>query len=1119
MDDIGAWLDGVGLGQYAEQFRAHDLRFDVLGDLTDEDLKELGLSLGHRRLLLRAIKELAEGGAAKPVASDAPAATPSPPSTTAERRQLTVLFCDLVGSTAQAARLDPEDMRDVIAGYQNACSAVVRRFDGHVAKYLGDGVLAYFGWPRAHEDDAERAVRAGLDMAQAVGRLAWSEGPPLAARVGIATGVVMVGDLIGESATQDVVGATPILAARLQGFADPGAVVIASTTRRLLGDLFELTDLGERELKDFAESIQAWRVVGASRAESRFEALHGQKLTALVGREQEIGLLVERWERAKDGEGQVVLLSGEPGIGKSRVVRALRERLADQPLLTLSHYCSPYHTNTALYPIIGHLERAAGFARDDGAAVRLDKLEALLALGTDALAEAVPLVAALLGIATAGRYQAQALSPQRQKQRTLEILVDQVAGLAARQPVLAVYEDAHWMDPTTLEGLGMLIGRLRRLPVLVLITFRPEFSPPWTGHAHVTQLSLSRLARRHGQALVEGVTGGKALPPEVLDQIVAKTEGVPLFVEELTTAVLESGLLTDAGDHFELSGPLPPFAIPATLRDSLMARLDRLASVREVAQMGAVIGREFAHELVAAISPLRGNELAAALDQLVASELIFRRGAPPDARYTFKHALVQDAAYHSLLKSKRQQLHARIARVLARNFPSAAEHQPEVLAHHFTLAGLAKEAIGYWQQAGELSARSYANVEAIAHLTKGMELIRTLPASVERDHQELDLLTLLGPLLAAVKGYSAGEVETTYLRAEELCRDVGDARQLFQIVFGLRSYYEFRGELRKARAAAERCLGLAQELSDPELLVASYRAVGGNAHRLGEFAAARAHLEQSIAIGGSQERQPDPVRNLADARAVSRVYLSRTLGPLGYPDQALRTSDEALAMAERLAHPYTSAEILHFASGVRLLLRDPAGTRRLAERLIALCREHGFGLHLAHGMLWRGWAVAHELQSEHGIEEIRASLAQFMAIGSTISHTHGLIILADAHCELHQGTKGLAALGEAEAAIGRTDERRHDAEVYRLRGELTLLLPDRDQAEADACFRSAIEVAAAQQAKLWELRATTSLARLLADQGRRRDASELLSPVYPWFTEGFDAADLKDAKELLDELR
>ncbi|HSA82495.1 MAG TPA: AAA family ATPase [Geminicoccaceae bacterium] len=1117
MDDIGAWLEGVGLGQYAEQFRAHDLGFDVLGDLTDDDLKELGVSSGHRRLLLQAINALAEGSATMPVAGDSPAATPSPPPSAAERRQLTVLFCDLVGANEPAARLDPAETREVIAAYRSACSAVVRRFDGHVARSIGDGVMAYFGWPRAHEDDAERAVRAGLDMAEAVGRIARSEGPPLAARVGIATGVVMVGNRIGEGAAQDVVGATPVLAARLQELAEPSAVVIAWTTRRLLGDLFELTDLGERELEGFAESIQAWRVVGASRSESRFEAFHGHKLTALVGREHEIGLLAERWERAKDGEGQVVLLSGEPGIGKSRIVRALRERLADPHPLTLSHYCSPYHTNTALYPIIAHLERAAGFARDDGAAVRLEKLEALLALGTEALAEAVPLVAALLGIASGGRYQAPALSPQRQKQRTLEVLVDQVAGLAARQPVLAVYEDAHWMDPTTLEGLGMLIGRLRRLPVLVLITFRPEFRPPWTGHAHVTQLSLSRLARRHGQALVEEVTGGKALPPEVLDQIVAKTDGVPLFVEELTKAVLESGLLADAGDHFALTGPLAPFAIPATLRDSLMARLDRLTSVREVAQIGAVIGREFAHELVAAISPLRENELAAALDQLVASELIFRRGAPPDATYTFKHTLVQDAAYQSLLKSKRQQLHARIARALARDFPSAAEHQPEVLAHHFTLGGLAQQAICYWQLAGELSARSYANVEAIAHLTKGLELTRTLPPSVERDRQELDLLTLLGPLLAAAKGYSAGEVETTYLRAQELCRDVGDARQLFQIVFGLRSYHEFRGELRKARAAAERCLGLAQELRDPELLVASYRAIGGNAHRLGEFAAACAHLEQSVGIGSSQERQPDPVRNLADARAVAHVYLSRTLGPLGYPDQALRTSDEALAMAERLAHPYTSAEILHFASGVRLLLRDPAGARRLAERLIALCREHGFGLHLAHGMLWRGWAVAHELRSGDGIKEIRASLTQFMAIGSTISHTHGLIILADAHRALHQGAKGLAALNEAEAAIGTSDERRHDAEVHRLRGELILLLPDRDQAEA--CFRSAIKVAAAQQAKLWELRATISLARLWADQGRRRDAADLLSPVYAWFTEGFNTADLKDAKALLEELR
>jgi class 3 adenylate cyclase/DNA-binding CsgD family transcriptional regulator/predicted ATPase/ABC-type transport system involved in cytochrome c biogenesis ATPase subunit len=1113
-------LRELGLHQYANVFAANAVDVDVLMTLTDGDLRELGVqAIGHRRRLLDAIHERrsgsvrADGVEGVASAEVLPAPATGPP---AERRHLTIALVDLAGSMGLSTLLDPEQMQELLAGYQKAVAKMAARFQGHLANVMGDEILVSFGWPNAHEDDAERAVRASLAIRAAIEALRGPPGNPLAVRIGIASGLVVVGE--GMSREAVLAGDAPNLASRLRAIASPGQIVIGESTRRLLSDIFELADLGTKSVRGTGEPVQAFAVIDERSVESRFDARSGSALLPMVGRVQELALLLERWAQAKAGEGQGVLLVGEAGIGKSRIARALLDAVAEEPHTRIRYQCSPYHIDSALWPVVQQLTHAAGIKAPDPDEAKLDKLEALLRQAGDHTLEVAPLIADLIGLDGAPRYGRLELTPQAQRARTLQALVGQLLGLAASRPVLVVLEDAHLIDPSTVELIEQCLDRITDARAMILLTSRPDRQPELVAHPHVTRLTLNRLGRAGVEAMVVRL-GGEHLPGDVIGTIIARTDGVPLFVEELTKTVLESGRLRDAGDRWELSGPLPPLAIPATLHDSLMARLDRLAPVKEVAQISAAIGREFSHELVTAVADRSGADLDAALDQLVASELVFRRGTPPEATYSFKHALVQDAAYQSLLKSRRQQLHAQIARVLAHDFPSAAEHQPEVLAHHFTLAGLAKEAIGYWQQAGELSARSYANVEAIAHLTKALELIRTLPASVERDHQELELLTLLGPLLAAVKGYSAGEVETTYLRAEELCRDVGDARQLFQIVFGLRSYYEFRGELRKARAAAERCLGLAQELSDPELLAASYRAVGGNAHRLGEFAAARAHLEQSIAIGGSQERQPDPVRNLADARAVSRVYLSRTLAPLGYPDQALRTSDEALAMAERLAHPYTSAEILHFASGVRLLLRDPAGTRRLAERLIALCREHGFGLHLAHGMLWRGWAVAHELQREDGIEEIRASLTQFMAIGSTISHTHGLIILADARCELHQGTKGLAALGEAEAAIGRTDERRHDAEVGRLRGELTLLLPDCDQAEAAACFRSAIEVAAAQRAKLWELRATTSLARLWADQGRRRDASDLLASVYAWFAEGFDTADLKDAKALLDELR
>ena len=695
--DVGVWLRGLGLGQYEPAFRDNAVDEEVLPELGEGDLEKLGVLLGHRKKLLKAIAALS--GRTVPMAKPVP--EPQPGGTTAsgsvaasseaERRQLTVMFVDLVGSTELSARLDPEDMGAVIRAYHECCAEVVRRWAGHVAKYMGDGVLAYFGWPQAHEDDAERAVRAGLELVENVAGLDTPAGEDLAARVGVATGVVMVGELIGEGASQEqaVVGETPNLAARLQSLVGPGTVVIAASTRRLLGGLFALNDLGPVRLKGFAEPLAAFRVEGEGGAEGRFEALHGHRIIPLVGREHELAILLERWSWAKEGDGQVVLLSGEPGIGKSRLLRALRERLTGERYTPLTHFCSPYHTNSALYPVIGLLERAAGFAPEDGAEQRLDRLEALLTRSTDRLHEAVPLVAALLSLPTGRRYPPLELGPQQLKQRTLAILVDQLAGLAAREPVLAMHEDVHWVDPTTLELLDLAIERVRSLPVLIVITYRPEFTPPWSGQAHVTTLPLNRLGRRQGAAIVERITNGKALPGEVLDQIVARTDGVPLFVEELTKTVLESGLLTDVGDRYELAGPLPPLAIPATLHDSLMARLDRLAPVKEVAQTAAVIGREFSHDLLAAVSPLFEVDLSAALDQLVQAELVFRRGMPPDTTYTFKHALIQDAAYQSLLKSKRQHLHAKIADALKDRFPDIANTEPEVLAHHHTEAGTA----------------------------------------------------------------------------------------------------------------------------------------------------------------------------------------------------------------------------------------------------------------------------------------------------------------------------------------------------------------------------------------------------------------------------------------------
>jgi class 3 adenylate cyclase/predicted ATPase len=1126
--DIATWLRELGLERYLQAFQDNEVDARSLAHLTADDLKEMGVTaIGHRRLLLQGIAQLGER-ATHGAIPDLPAprtgdvGSPGKVTAEAERRQLTVMFCDLVGSTELSRKLDPEDMGTVIRAYQDTVAGELARFEGHVAKYMGDGVLAYFGWPKAHEDDAERAVRAGLALVEAVGHLATPARGPLTARIGIATGMVVVGDLIGEGAAQEqtVVGETPNLAARLQALAEPGSIVISRRTRRLVGGLFELADLGPQRLKGFAEPLAAFRVVGEGRAEDRFEALHGQRLTPLVGREHELSVLLERWAWAKDGDGQVVLLSGEPGIGKSRVIRALRQRIADEPYTPLSHHCSPYHTNSAFYPVIGLLERAAQFDRHDPPETQLAKLEAVLSRSSDRLDEVVPLFAALLGVPTNERYPALMLTPEVQKRRTLQALVGQLAGLAAEQPVLALYEDVHWIDPSTLELLGLVVERVQRLRVLALITFRPDFPPPWTGQAHVTTLTMSRLGRRQGADLVARVTGDKPLPAEIVEQIVARTDGVPLFVEELTKTVLESDLLADAGDRYELSGPLPPLAIPTTLHDSLMARLDRLAPVKEVAQIGAVIGREFSHELLAAVAPMSANLLGDALEQLVNSELVFRRGTAPEATYSFKHALVQDAAYQSLLKSKRQQLHARIAEVLEGGSPDVGETGPEVLAHHLTEAGLVERATPYWRRAGELAAGRSANVEAIAHLSKGLELIETLPDAPEQLDEELTLQLAIGGPLIATKGYAAPEVERTYSRASELCNQLERSAELFPVLRGLWNCYFLRGELQRAHDLAERLVVLGKEQGAPLRRALSRRALGTTLYFLGRFAESTAALDEGIAIDDAVAAWEDPAHLLLyteRAGVVCRLYSAWALWFLGFPDRALERVEAGLALSQRLAHANSLAFAQNYAAVLHNLRREFAAAQGRAETAIGIAREYRMPQWLAEATICRGFAQVGLGQLTEGIAQLQTGLAGWNAIGARLLETHWLGLKSEAHLQAGQFDDALATLDRAAETAGVTGECHYQAELHRLRG--VVLAETGDAAEAAAWLQRAIDTALSQQAKSLELRAATSLARLWCDQGRRAQARDLLAPVYAWFTEGFDTADLKDAKALLDELR
>jgi class 3 adenylate cyclase/predicted ATPase len=1097
MTDVAAWLKELGLERYEPAFRESEISTAVLPELTEADLKELGLPLGPRKLLLRAIAALATPAQARATEPSTPSAVPRE----AERRQLTVMFVDLVGSTELAAKLDPEDMREVLRAYQDASAGMIARFEGFVAKFMGDGVLAYFGYPRAHEDEAERAVRAGLALATTVSGLKAPKGEALGARIGIATGLVVVGDLVGKGAAQEqaVVGETPNLAARLQALAAPGQVVIAEATRRLLGAGFDLQDLGERELKGLGTPVQAYSVTGERPVESRFEAMSGPALLPMVGRDQELALLLERWARAKAGEGQGVLLVGEAGIGKSRISRALLDAVAEEPHFRIRYQCSPYHTDSALWPVIQQLSRAAGLGAEDTLDLKLDKLEALLErAGSHAGA---PLIADLLGIDGSARYGLLDLTPQAKRARTLEALGQQMLGLAARQPVLVVIEDAHWIDPTTLEVIEQGLDRSAAARVLMVLTSRPDRQPALAAHPHVTRLTLNRLARAGVEAIVARV-GGEGLPGETIDAIIARTDGVPLFVEELTKAVLETG----------------ETAIPASLHDSLMARLDRIPEVKEVAQIAATIGREFDYTLLVAIVDRSEPDLRSALDKLAAAELIFRRGTAPEIRYTFKHALVRDTAYQSLLKSRRQQVHARIAEALEEQFPNTARIEPEVLARHYTGAGLTEQAIAHWQRAAEHAARRSANLEAIAHLTKGLKLLRDLPRDLDHQRLELDMQIALGGTLVTTKGWAAPETAAAFGRARELCELSGDSSHLIAVDWGEMAADLLRGELDRALQKAEATLRRAEGGNDVTALLMAHRGVGVTSIHLGHMKKARAHLERALALYDPEAHAPLAHRFGYDARVAVQAYLSSALLHLGHPDQALATGRRAVEDARRLAHANSLCFALVQFVIVHQAHDDVPANAGMLEELIALCSEQGFSIYLPFGLVYRGLVSILSGRTEAGLSEMQQGLSGWQRPGVKAGVPLLFIQRAKADLLLGRPKAGVDRLAEALAMIEDTGERWFQSEAYRLKGKLLLSLREPHAIEAEAAFARAIDVARSQDGKWPELRAARDLARLWAEEGERQKAYDLLAPVYAWFTEGFDTADVKDAKALLDEL-
>jgi predicted ATPase len=854
-------------------------------------------------------------------------------------------------------------------------------------------------------------------------------------------------------------------------------------------------------------------------ARSRLEAVGSAGLTPLVGREQEVGLLLARWAQVKDGVGQVVLLSGEAGIGKSRLVQVLKEHVAAEPQAWLTPcQCSPYYQNTALYPIIDLLEQVAlRFEREEPPPQKLRKLEGFLVQYGLPLAEVVPLFAALLSLPLGTEYAPLTVSPEQQKQKTLHALLTILVRIAAQQPVLFVMEDLHWVDPTTLELLSLLVDQGPTARILALCTFRPDFPIPWTGRSHLTQVTLPRLPRRQAAEMTGRVAHGKVLPPEVVEQVVAKTDGVPLFVEELTKMVLESGLLQERAERYELTAPLPPLAIPATLHDSLMARLDRLAAVKSLAQLGATLGREFSYELLQAVSPWDEGTLQQGLHQLVEAEFLYQQGLPPQATYRFKHALIQEAAYQSLLRSTRQQYHQRIAQMLEVRFPERCETQPELLAHHFTEAGLAEQAVRYWQRAGQLASDRSANLEAINHCTTGIELLRTLPETPEHTQQALTLYIALGAALGMAKGLAAPEVEHAYTQARTLCQQVGETPELVPVLLGLWRFYNLRTQLHTARELGETLLRLAQHADDPALAVVAHYTLGVTWFNLGALPAARQHLEAGIARYTPNQRRDPAFRMGQDPGVSCRVHAARTLWLLGYPEQALARLHEALALAHELAHPYSLAWTRCWAAFVAQFRRDVPAVYEHAEAAVALATEQDFPQWAAYGMSVRGWALAMQGQGEEGLAQVHRGIVAYRATGAALLVPYFCTILAEVSDHLGHPEDGLQALAEAHTLIEQQEERWWEAEVCRLRGVLLLRQPGTPQAEAETWLQRALDVARRQEAKALELRAAMSLSRLWQQQGKREAAREVLAPIYGWFTEGFDTADLQEAKALLEE--
>jgi predicted ATPase/class 3 adenylate cyclase len=1064
MSDLRGWLRNNKLEQYADAFEANDIDLDILTELSDRDLEQLGLSLGNRRRLLKAI---ADTGAAVPQPE------PSDGSAEAERRQVTVLFADMVGSTALSGKIDPELLGGLIRRYQDATAGAIGRYGGFVAKFMGDGVLAYFGFPRAFEGAAERAVRAAIGILAEVEGIELPDHSRVQTRIGIATGLVVVGEIIGTGSAQErtIVGETPNLAARLQALAGPNDILVSEATQNLLGGLFELERTGEHELKGFSRAVPAWRVRCEASVESRFAAVRAGRNLPLIGRAHEMGLILERWSLARQGEGQIVTVTGEAGIGKSRSIEALQEAIAGEPHSRINLQCSPYHSDSALYPVIQYLGRAAGFVTTDTAAARIEKLGVLFARRMVSDKTAIPLLAELLSIPLAAATPASQ-TPAQRKASTLALITDELLAMGKSHPVLIVLEDAHWIDATTQEMLMRLTDSLGKAHALVLVTARPDFVPPWLARPHATLLTLGRLGRRECTQLAAGIAEAHGLSAETVAAIVAKTDGIPLFVEELTRSVMESA----GGDS----------AVPATLKDSLMARLDRLGEAREVAQIAAVIGRQFSFSLLDAVASKGADQLGATLMKLVAAGIVFPEERGLERSFTFKHALLRDAAYESLLLARRREWHERIGNALEQHFSDIAANEPDLLAHHFGEAGLLVKACDYRMRAGDLAVSRSAYPEAIAHFSAGLKLAEALPTQ-DGMHRQLDFQLKLGSALVVARGLQSVEVEEAYTRASEIGERVGDGPKLFQAKWGLWVNANLRHKTALARNRAGELVTLAQDSADEELLLEAYHCRWSTAFFQGDVARTVNDCRNGIELYDMGRH-----RHLAhafgghDPGVCAHSQCGNSLQLAGEGQQALQSLAQTIALAEMLDHPNSLAHGLHGAAmGYQLgANRDAAFTA--AHRGAGLAEKFGLLPWRAAALVIAAWATAVGSGVADAARLIDAEIGNATAVGPLPQYYLG--VAAEVLLAAGRPADGLAHLDRAIAGIEEPGIGVYLPEIYRLRGACLLALDRENKDEARSDFATALDIASRQGAIIFERRADASLAEL--DQARRARAPE-----------------------------